>query len=199
MPEDLKLSQIGSSQLPPPFRGHHQIIFACYFQKSSILMGALPQIPKSAPLQIPKGAPLQIPKGCTTPNSQGCRLSVNQYHEISNFCFAYNINMPSFNTVHFDANYSFSCSQWERERERERKCKIQTVPVSILNPRQLRQGPARFFASDSHPQLNLPLLHTHTHTFNTVHFDANYSFSCSQWERERERENAKYRQSQFLF
>ena len=44
MPEDLKLSQIGSSQLPPPFRGfqsprvrkHCQIIFACYFQKSSI-------------------------------------------------------------------------------------------------------------------------------------------------------------------
>ena len=42
MPEDLKLSQIGSSQLPPPFRGLHspgvrkhcQIIFACYFQKS---------------------------------------------------------------------------------------------------------------------------------------------------------------------
>ena len=38
MPEDLKLSQIGSSQLPPPFRGLHspgvrkhcQIIFACY-------------------------------------------------------------------------------------------------------------------------------------------------------------------------
>ena len=44
MPEDLKLSQIGSSQLPPPFRGLHspgvrkhcQIIFACYFWKSSI-------------------------------------------------------------------------------------------------------------------------------------------------------------------
>ena len=39
MPEDLKLSQIGSSQLPPPFRGLHspgvrnncQIIFVCYF------------------------------------------------------------------------------------------------------------------------------------------------------------------------
>ena len=46
MPEDLKLSQIGSSQLPPPFRGLHspgvrkycQIIFACYFQKSSIFV-----------------------------------------------------------------------------------------------------------------------------------------------------------------
>ena len=45
MPEDLKLSQIGSSQLPPPLRGLHspgvrkhcQIIFACYFRKSSIL------------------------------------------------------------------------------------------------------------------------------------------------------------------
>ena len=45
MPEDLKLSQIGSSQLPPPFRGLHspavrkhcQIIFACYFRKSSIV------------------------------------------------------------------------------------------------------------------------------------------------------------------
>ena len=44
MPEDLKLSQIGSSQLPPPFRGLHstgvrkhcQIIFACYFRNSSI-------------------------------------------------------------------------------------------------------------------------------------------------------------------
>ena len=44
MPEDLKLSQIGSSQLPPPFRGLHspgvrkhcQIISACYFRKSSI-------------------------------------------------------------------------------------------------------------------------------------------------------------------
>ncbi len=43
MPEDLKLLQIGSSQLPPPFRGLHspgvrkhcQIIFACYFRKSS--------------------------------------------------------------------------------------------------------------------------------------------------------------------
>ena len=44
MPEDLKLSQIGSSQPPPPFRGLHspgvrkycQITFACYFRKSSI-------------------------------------------------------------------------------------------------------------------------------------------------------------------
>ena len=44
MPGDLKVSQIGSSQLPPPFRGLHppgvrkhcQIIFACYFRKSSI-------------------------------------------------------------------------------------------------------------------------------------------------------------------
>ena len=44
MPEDLKLSQIGCSQLLPPFRGLHspgvrkhcQIIFACYFRKSSI-------------------------------------------------------------------------------------------------------------------------------------------------------------------
>ena len=43
MPEDLELSQIGSSQLPLPFRGlrspgvrkHCQIIFACYFRKSS--------------------------------------------------------------------------------------------------------------------------------------------------------------------
>ena len=45
MPEDLKVSQIGSSPLPPPFRElhspgvrkHGQIIFACYFRKSSIL------------------------------------------------------------------------------------------------------------------------------------------------------------------
>ena len=44
MPEDLKVSQIGSSQLPTPFRGLHspgvrkhcQIIFACDFRKSSI-------------------------------------------------------------------------------------------------------------------------------------------------------------------
>ena len=44
MPEDLKLSQIGSSPLPSPFRGLHspgvrkhcQIIFACYFRKLSI-------------------------------------------------------------------------------------------------------------------------------------------------------------------
>ena len=44
MPEDLKLSLIGSSQLPPPLRGLHsprvrkhcQIIFACYFRKSSV-------------------------------------------------------------------------------------------------------------------------------------------------------------------
>ena len=44
MPEDLKLSQISSSPLPPPFRGLHspgvrkhcQIIFACYFRISSI-------------------------------------------------------------------------------------------------------------------------------------------------------------------
>ena len=47
MPEDLKLSQIGSSHLPPPFRGPHspgvrkhcEIIFACYFRKSSIVIG----------------------------------------------------------------------------------------------------------------------------------------------------------------
>ena len=44
MPEDLKLSQIGSSLLPPPFRGLHspgvrkhcQIIFVYYFRISSI-------------------------------------------------------------------------------------------------------------------------------------------------------------------
>ena len=44
MPEDLKVSQIGSSPLSPPFRGLHspgvrkhcQIIFACYFRKSSV-------------------------------------------------------------------------------------------------------------------------------------------------------------------
>jgi len=48
MPEDLKLSQIGSSLLPPPFRGLHspwlrkhcQIILACYFGKSSIQAGS---------------------------------------------------------------------------------------------------------------------------------------------------------------
>ena len=47
MPEDLKVSQIGSSPLPPLFRGLHspgvrkrcQIIFACYFRKSSINNG----------------------------------------------------------------------------------------------------------------------------------------------------------------
>ena len=46
MPEDLKLSHTGSSQLPPPFRGLHspgvrkhcQIIFACYIRKSSIII-----------------------------------------------------------------------------------------------------------------------------------------------------------------
>ena len=44
MPEDLKVSQIVSSPLPPPFRGLHspgvrkhcQIIFSCYFRKLSI-------------------------------------------------------------------------------------------------------------------------------------------------------------------
>ena len=44
MPEDLKLSQISSSQLLPPFRGLHspgvrkhcQIMSACYFLKSCI-------------------------------------------------------------------------------------------------------------------------------------------------------------------
>ena len=44
MPKDLKVSQIGSSLLPPPFRGLHspgvrkhcQIIFVCYIRKSSI-------------------------------------------------------------------------------------------------------------------------------------------------------------------
>ena len=44
MPEDLKVSQISSSPLPPPFRGLHspgvrkhcQIIFTCYFWKSSV-------------------------------------------------------------------------------------------------------------------------------------------------------------------
>ena len=52
MPEDLKLSQIGSSQLPPPFRGLHspgvrkhcQIIFACYFRKSSITTTTIPTV-----------------------------------------------------------------------------------------------------------------------------------------------------------
>ena len=47
MPEDPKLSQIGSSPLPPPFRGLHspgvrkncQIIFPCYSRKSSISKG----------------------------------------------------------------------------------------------------------------------------------------------------------------
>ena len=44
MPGDLKLSQIGYSPLPPPFREFHspgirkhcQIIFACYFRKLSV-------------------------------------------------------------------------------------------------------------------------------------------------------------------
>ena len=46
MPEDLKLSQIGSAPLPLPFGGLHspgvrkhcQIMFACYFRKSSIVI-----------------------------------------------------------------------------------------------------------------------------------------------------------------
>ena len=49
MPEDLKVSQIGSSPLPPPFRGLHspgvrkhcQIIFACYFWKSFIVVAVV--------------------------------------------------------------------------------------------------------------------------------------------------------------
>ena len=49
MPEDLKLPEIGSSQLPLAFRGLHspgvrkhcQIIFACYFRKSSIVLSLL--------------------------------------------------------------------------------------------------------------------------------------------------------------
>ena len=55
MPEDLKVSQIGSSPLPPPFRGlqspgdrkHCQIIFACYFRKSSNRT----YMPPTAPMQ----------------------------------------------------------------------------------------------------------------------------------------------------
>ena len=47
MPEDLKLSQIGSSQMLPPFRGLHspgvrkhcQIIFACYFCYLPVISG----------------------------------------------------------------------------------------------------------------------------------------------------------------
>ena len=52
MPEDFKASQIGSSPLPPPFKGLHspgvrkhcQIIFACYFRKSSIHGMGLPDL-----------------------------------------------------------------------------------------------------------------------------------------------------------
>ena len=64
MPEDLKLLQTGSSQLPPPFRGLHspgvrkhcQIIFACYFRKSSITC--------SGPGQVN----FQFSDGATIPN-----------------------------------------------------------------------------------------------------------------------------------
>ena len=59
MPEDLKLSQIGSSQLPPPFRGLHspgvrkhcQIIFACYFRKSSIVFSSIQNIILNRPIR----------------------------------------------------------------------------------------------------------------------------------------------------
>ena len=45
MPEDLKLSQINSSLLPPPFRGLHSpgvrkhcqiIFFTCYFREATV-------------------------------------------------------------------------------------------------------------------------------------------------------------------
>ena len=65
MPEDLKVSQIGSSPMPPPFRGLHspgvrkhcQIIFDCYFgnrqeptNKTVLFASPLPALTRS--LQI---------------------------------------------------------------------------------------------------------------------------------------------------
>ena len=122
--------------------------------------GAQLQIPKSAPLQIPKGAPLQIPKGA-------------DYLSISI------IKFPTFVLcITLSCLLSILCilmqtilSRAHRERESEKR-KIQTVLVSILNPRQSRQGPSCFFASDSHPQLpphpfiklfSTPFLHLSTH------------------------------------
>ena len=61
MPEDLKVSQIGSSPLPPPIRGlnspgvrkHCQIIFACYFPKSSIDESTVTTDQQARPVQRP--------------------------------------------------------------------------------------------------------------------------------------------------
>ena len=122
-----------SHPLHMQFKTQFQVEYILYFHFHHPYFGLLLQIPKGTPFQILIGASPQFSRGhhsksqgcttpnsqvcttpnsqgCTTPNSQGCRLSVNQYHKIPHFCFVYNIIMPSFNTVHFDANYSFSCS-----------------------------------------------------------------------------------------
>ena len=82
MPEDLKLSQIDSSQLPPPFRGLHspgvrkhcQIIFACYFRKSSI----------SATTVFHCGSAIHGGMGISL-QSQESPLMVHQRNCVSNF------------------------------------------------------------------------------------------------------------------
>ena len=91
MPEDLKLSQISSSPLPPPFRGLHspggrkhcQIIFACYFWKSSI-GNTLKRVSKSHDVLCP----------------------VNQYGYISGLTFWKN-DMKS--QQHWQQNLAESC------------------------------------------------------------------------------------------
>ena len=76
MPEGLKLLQIGSSQLPPPFRGLHsprvrkhcQIIFACYFRKSSITK-TIYSGPTTADKRITQLSPLNVTRKAW---SRGC-------------------------------------------------------------------------------------------------------------------------------
>ncbi len=109
MPEDLKLSQIGSSQLPPPFRGLHspgvrkhcQIIFACYFRKSSIVSRACPQW-RSACIAVSPGLCRHPPVHVSPTRPRPTHLSTSLTHTAHLFTSQPPVQFPckSYSSIH---------------------------------------------------------------------------------------------------
>ena len=157
MPEDLKLSQIGSSLLLTPFRGLHsprvrkycQIIFACYFWKSSDAGFPQPCAPSIGKFDTNQISP--------TGNIQRIRI----------WC---EVRWPECQTDLAVHNRAQHCSHmWVRHQQKAKRCYKQLVTKAGCCSALKHNSVHSLTLQQSAPQLTHPHAHTHTHTHTHTH------------------------------